>query len=135
MLKSKVSPKRLKLILLGVVIVLLGTFVYLGRVDPNELSALNKFPYSVERVPVPEDGSITYRYVLQGDPVAVLAELPHPQGEQVTTVPRGQVYEFKLPSGRNGRFFGSTTRKDCVIMIEGKVDPMAVRALRRIGLM
>jgi hypothetical protein len=134
-LKSKISPARPKIILFGAVIVLLGAFLYLGRVDPNELSVLKKFPYTVEHVQIPEDGTTTYRYVLQADPTAVLAELPHSRDKQATVGAKGQVYEFRLPSGRSGRFLGSANRKDCVIMVEGKADPMAVRALRRIGFM
>lgn len=132
--KSTVSRRRSLLILLAGVIVLLGGFAYLGRIDPNELDVLRKFPYTVNETPVPEDGTVNIRYEIKGDPAAVLADLPTSGDHRPSQAP-GTVYEFKLKSGRSARFLASTRKQQCIIMVEGRPDPMAVRALRRLGLM
>ena len=135
---TNVNRNRLLWIVFGVVVVLGGAFVYLGRVDQSDLAALKKFTYTVTEERAPEDDSTTYRYVIQGDPEAVRAAIPAAAKAAVQPGPANAahtVYEFKLKSGQHARLVGSPRKMQSLMMVEGKPDPMAVRALRRIGLM
>lgn len=120
------------LAVLAVVAALGAGFAYLGRIDPNEVGDFKAFQYRHDQERAPEDGSMIDRYEIEGDPDAVLAVLPKPKGGRPPQ--KGVVYEFTLPSGREGRFLYAPNRKRCVVMVEGKPDALAIRALRRLGL-
>ena len=131
---TKSTRKRLRWLVLGAGVLLARGFTYAGRPANDEMAFLRRFPYTLQVDRQPGDKVNTFLYHLKGNQAAIRAAIPGASSATAQPSTEATIYDFNLPSGKHATLvtLAGTTR--ATLVVQGRPQPMWVRALQRIGL-